>query len=158
LKALGLTLLVIFAALMLYGESGLPDRGDLDAPANRLVTPYYIVNAYSDVGAPNMVTVVLVDYRGFDTLGETVVILAAGLAVLLILRTSYPGPEPDIRRRGRERKIEGGLGQADLDDEGGRASGRRVDQPYRPGPPGATARGQPGAGEDSPGPEGPGVA
>ena len=30
-------------------------------------------------------TAVLADYRGYDTLGETVVILTAGLAVILIL-------------------------------------------------------------------------
>jgi multicomponent Na+:H+ antiporter subunit B len=32
------------------------------------------------------VTVVLADYRGFDTLGETIVVFAAGLACFLILR------------------------------------------------------------------------
>lgn len=117
MKALGFILILVFAGLMLFGQSDLPDRGDLDAPANQEVTPYYIANAYNDVGAPNMVTVVLVDYRGFDTLGETLVIMAAGLAVLLILRSDYRGPEPDARRRQRERKIEGGLGQAVLSDD-----------------------------------------
>ena len=34
-----------------------------------------------------MVTAVLADYRGFDTLGETVVIFTAALGVILILRT-----------------------------------------------------------------------
>ena len=34
---------------------------------------------------PNIVTAVLADYRGYDTLGETAVILTAGLAVMLIL-------------------------------------------------------------------------
>jgi multicomponent Na+:H+ antiporter subunit B len=33
-----------------------------------------------------MVTVILGDYRGFDTLGEEVVILTAGLSTLLLLR------------------------------------------------------------------------
>jgi multicomponent Na+:H+ antiporter subunit B len=113
LKFLGLILMLVFAGLMLYGAADLPDRGDVDAPANRRVTPYYISNAYSDAGAPNMVTVVLVDYRGFDTLGETLVILAAALAVLLIQRSDFGGPI-EMRRR-RERKMEGGLGQADID-------------------------------------------
>lgn len=35
---------------------------------------------------PNVVTVVLASYRGFDTLGETSVIFTAGIAVLLLLR------------------------------------------------------------------------
>jgi multicomponent Na+:H+ antiporter subunit B len=33
-----------------------------------------------------MVTVTLADYRGFDTLGETLVVLTAGMACWLILR------------------------------------------------------------------------
>jgi multicomponent Na+:H+ antiporter subunit B len=35
---------------------------------------------------PNLVTAVLADYRGYDTLGETVVIFSAGMAVILLLR------------------------------------------------------------------------
>ncbi|MDG2380195.1 MAG: DUF4040 domain-containing protein [Pirellulaceae bacterium] len=35
---------------------------------------------------PNVVTVVLASYRGFDTLGETTVIFTAGIAVLILLR------------------------------------------------------------------------
>jgi multicomponent Na+:H+ antiporter subunit B len=33
-----------------------------------------------------MVTVVLADYRGFDTLGETTVVFAGGVAVFFVLR------------------------------------------------------------------------
>jgi multicomponent Na+:H+ antiporter subunit B len=33
-----------------------------------------------------MVTAVLADYRGYDTLGETTVIFTAGLSCLLLLR------------------------------------------------------------------------
>lgn len=35
---------------------------------------------------PNMVTHGLADYRGYDTLGETVVIFTAGVSVILLLR------------------------------------------------------------------------
>ena len=37
------------------------------------------------MGIPNIVTAVLASYRGYDTLGETVVIFTAGLGVLLLL-------------------------------------------------------------------------
>ena len=46
---------------------------------------YYIANTKTDMGIPNLVTGVLASYRGYDTLGETVVIFTAGLGVLLIL-------------------------------------------------------------------------
>ena len=38
-----------------------------------------------DTGLENVVSAVLADYRGYDTLGETVVIFTAGLAALLTL-------------------------------------------------------------------------
>ena len=37
---------------------------------------------------PNMVTAVLADYRGFDTMFETVVVFIAGLALFAILKSS----------------------------------------------------------------------
>lgn len=88
------TLLLLFAALMLYASAGLPNRADPEAPANRdesvAGTPnaasYYIQNAYRDAHTPNIVTVVLADYRGFDTLGEVVVIFAAGMICYLCFR------------------------------------------------------------------------
>jgi multicomponent Na+:H+ antiporter subunit B len=54
--------------------------------------PQYIEEAVEQTHTPNIVTAVLADYRGYDTLGEAVVILTAGLAVILIL--------PLGRRRG----------------------------------------------------------
>jgi multicomponent Na+:H+ antiporter subunit B len=35
---------------------------------------------------PNLVTAILGDYRGYDTMFETVVIYCAGLAVVSVLR------------------------------------------------------------------------
>lgn len=47
---------------------------------------YYIQNAYEDAHTPNIVTVILGDYRSVDTLGEQIVVFTAGLIVILILR------------------------------------------------------------------------
>lgn len=96
MRRLVLVVLLAAAGLLLYGVAELPDLADPAAPPNTdesaAGTPnaanYYIVNAYEDAETPNMVTVTLADYRGFDTLGETTVIFAAGIACLLILRRS----------------------------------------------------------------------
>jgi multicomponent Na+:H+ antiporter subunit B len=80
-----LLMLAAFAILLIYAEGDLPDRGDVQAPANQHVSPYYIQHAEEEVETPNLVSGVLADYRGYDTLGETVVIFAAGMASLLIL-------------------------------------------------------------------------
>lgn len=96
MRRLVLLVLLAFAGLLLYGIGNLPERGDLDAPVNRAesavgspnAATYYVENAYEDAETLNMVTVTLADYRGFDTLGETAVIFAAGIACALVLRRS----------------------------------------------------------------------
>jgi multicomponent Na+:H+ antiporter subunit B len=90
--------LVIFASSLLYAVSALPKHGDPNAPAHRdvsesgRVTPgtYHTRNAYKDAHTPNMVTVVLADYRSFDTLGETAVVFCGCVCVMLILRRKRP--------------------------------------------------------------------
>mgnify|MGYP005851225489 CR=1 FL=1 len=85
-----------FVFVMIFASLDLPYRGDPDNRMNaersiintRVAGNYYIQNAYKDAKTPNMVTVILGDYRGIDTLGEQVVILTAGLITLLILRKS----------------------------------------------------------------------
>ncbi len=78
-------IMLLFVALMLYATTGLPDHADPKAPANTHVTPTYIEDTIKDTHTPNVVTSVLADYRGYDTLGETVVIFTAGLACVLVL-------------------------------------------------------------------------
>jgi multicomponent Na+:H+ antiporter subunit B len=85
--------LASFFALFVYAESDVPARGDPAAPTRRHITPQYIDGAVPQTHTPNIVTAVLADYRGYDTLGETAVILTAGLAVMLIL--------PRATRRGK---------------------------------------------------------
>ena len=85
MKALSVVILGIFLAALLYAEGDLPARGEPEAPANRHVSPYYIERSLSDTKTPNVVTAVLADYRGYDTLGETVVVFVAGLACALVL-------------------------------------------------------------------------
>ena len=79
---------------MIFAASDLPFRGDPDnlMHAQESITgttvkgSYFIQNAYRDARTPNMVTVVLGDYRSIDTFGEQVVIYTAGLITLLVLR------------------------------------------------------------------------
>ena len=85
MKWLAVPIMGLFLALMLYATSGLPGRGDPDAPASIHVSPTYIEKSMEDTETPNIVTAILADYRGYDTLGETIVIFAAGLACVLIL-------------------------------------------------------------------------
>ena len=80
-------LLVCFVVggLLIWASFDLPYIGDINSPIHQHVAPYYIEGAKKDIGIPNIVTAVLASYRGYDTLGETVVIFTAGLGVLLLL-------------------------------------------------------------------------
>lgn len=80
-----LPVLGLFLAVLVYAELDLPRRDQPDAPANLHVSPSYIERSVRDTRTPNIVTSVLADYRGYDTFGETLVLLTAGLAVMLIL-------------------------------------------------------------------------
>lgn len=93
-----------FLGLMLYSSSGLPDRGDPLAPTRTGVASAYIERSLADTETPNVVTAVLADYRSLDTLGETLVIVTAALAVVLVLmRRDEPDetPPPLIGREGK---------------------------------------------------------
>ena len=86
MKLLGFIAVTWFGALLLYISLDLPDLGDQASPANTHVSPYYIEHTLEDTSVPNVVTAVLADYRGYDTLFETAVIFSAGLACFFLLR------------------------------------------------------------------------
>jgi multicomponent Na+:H+ antiporter subunit B len=73
-------------ALLVYATADLPPFGAPGTPVQRHpLTQRYLVDSAREVGLPNTVTSVLASYRGYDTLGETVVIFTAGIGVLLLL-------------------------------------------------------------------------
>ncbi|OOZ39514.1 cation:proton antiporter [Solemya pervernicosa gill symbiont] len=84
-RLIPLIVVAVTGAALIYGTLDAPLLGDANSPANQHVAPRYIEQGPQEVGVPNMVTAVLASYRGYDTLGETVVIFTAGLAVLLLL-------------------------------------------------------------------------
>lgn len=71
--------------LLIFAATGLPALGDPASPANAHVGRAYLEQTPKEIGVPNVVTAVLSSYRGFDTLGETAVIFAAGIGVALML-------------------------------------------------------------------------
>jgi len=76
-----------FVLVMAATVPALPAIGDPTAPvAGGEVTQYYLDNAYKQTDVKNAVTAVLAAYRGFDTLGEAVVVFSAGVVALSVLR------------------------------------------------------------------------
>ncbi len=86
MKVVNLLVVIMTGIVLAYGTMDMPDWGDPDSPANSHVSPKYITDAVETTATPNIVTAVLADYRGYDTLGETAVIFTAGMACILLLR------------------------------------------------------------------------
>jgi multicomponent Na+:H+ antiporter subunit B len=86
LKVFAFVASLLMGALLIYSTEEMPSWGDPESPASRHVSPRYIEKSMEETEVPNLVTSVLADYRSYDTLGETTVIFAAGMAVILLLR------------------------------------------------------------------------
>ncbi|MDQ2823751.1 MAG: monovalent cation/H+ antiporter subunit A [Pseudomonadota bacterium] len=62
-----------------------------EAPAT--ISDFYMARALPDGGGANVVNVLLVDFRGFDTMGEITVLSIVALTVYALLRRFRPAPE-----------------------------------------------------------------
>ena len=82
--------------LLLYGVVRMPLFGSADTLADSEVASFYVTHTLEETGAVNIVTGIILDYRGFDTLGESHVLFVAVSSVLLLL--SVRG-EKDERER-----------------------------------------------------------
>lgn len=96
MKIVALIAVILTGGLLLSVVSHFPAWADPHSPANaNRISQFYITETEELTAVPNLVTAVLADFRGYDTLFETVVIFSAGLAVFAILGRPK-------RKRGRE--------------------------------------------------------
>ena len=86
MKTISLIAGLLIGAALIYGTLDMPKWGDPHSPASSHVSPYYLQHSIEDTATPNVVTAILADYRGYDTLGETAVVFTAGMACILLLR------------------------------------------------------------------------
>ena len=63
------------------------------------ISDYHLANSYEGGGGTNVVNVILVDFRGYDTYGEIIVLGIAGLVIFALMETLLNGP---VSRRLRE--------------------------------------------------------
>ncbi|WP_378941961.1 monovalent cation/H+ antiporter subunit A [Mesorhizobium sp. ANAO-SY3R2] len=62
-------------------------------PSPDTIADFFLEKAYSEGGGRNVVNVILVDFRGFDTLGEITVLGIVALTVFALLRRFRPAPD-----------------------------------------------------------------
>ena len=83
-------------AVLLVTVGNLPSFGGKTNPINNEVSRRYIEQGLEETGAVNIVAGMILDYRAFDTLGESHVLFAAACAVMMLLRLPESG---DARER-----------------------------------------------------------
>lgn len=92
----GLASLLLLVLLLLCVDE-LPDFGSMDSPPNNEVLARYLEDGLEETGALNLVTGLILEYRAFDTFGETMVLLLSMVAALTLLRretSEAPKREP----------------------------------------------------------------
>lgn len=85
-KVLGILFCVLLITILIEAVSDLPPIGAADKPVNNEVSARYIENGLQETGAVNIVTGMILDYRAFDTFGESNVLFIATITVLILLR------------------------------------------------------------------------
>ncbi|MCQ2418396.1 MAG: hypothetical protein MJ085_01305 [Clostridia bacterium] len=91
-------LCTVMIGFLFFTVSELPAFGSSDSPAHNEVTKRYVEQGMAETGAVNTVSGVILDYRAFDTLGESHVLFTATTAVLILLLTAQEEAEPKQQR------------------------------------------------------------
>jgi len=89
-------------ALAIGGGMTLLAYAVMTHPVDGSISEFFLSRAYSEGGGRNVVNVILVDFRGFDTFGEITVLGIVALTVFALLRRFRPslesvGPTPQKR-------------------------------------------------------------
>ena len=71
---------------LLLTVSHLPAYGQYENPVNNEVTERYIEKGMEETGAVNIVAGVILDYRAFDTFGESCVLFVAACSVMMLMK------------------------------------------------------------------------
>lgn len=77
---------VALIVMLVVTVSYLPPVGDPSNPAHNEVVDKYIEDGMQDTGAVNIVAGMILDYRAFDTFGESNVLFIATVVVMLLMR------------------------------------------------------------------------
>ncbi|MBE6948688.1 MAG: hypothetical protein E7456_02460 [Ruminococcaceae bacterium] len=85
-KVMSVVFAVVLIAVLLFTITDLPRFGGEHNPTINEVSERYLEKGMEETGAVNIVTGMILDYRAFDTLGESFVLFTATCAVLILMR------------------------------------------------------------------------
>lgn len=96
-RVLSVVLCFAISAFLLFTVSMLPPFGEADNPVNNEVYERYTEKGIDETGAVNIVAGMILDYRAFDTLGESHVLFIATVCVLILLRLDASSDAEEIK-------------------------------------------------------------
>lgn len=143
---------IIVGLLLVWGTIGMKPYGDPTAPMHTHLAAQFTQKEFKalkyyeaehngtlkpedehtgkkseGIGLPNLVTSILASYRGYDTMGETGVIFAAGVGVILLLSTRRKELEPvEASSTESEPAADSDLDAAQIADTNGSAEGEHA--------------------------------
>ena len=80
-------MVLLTGIVLIYGTLDMPRFGSADSPAQTHLAQTLLQDSVTDMAIPNVVTSILSSYRGYDTLGEAVVVFTACIGVLMLIGT-----------------------------------------------------------------------
>ncbi len=83
----------LFIAIAAGGGMSALAYAVMTRPFPQSISPFFLEKALAEGGGTNVVNVMLVDFRGFDTMGEITVLGAVALTVYALLRRFRPAAE-----------------------------------------------------------------
>ena len=89
--AIGVVIATVIISALLLTVSYLPPYGEYENPVNNEVTERYIEKGMEETGAVNIVAGVILDYRAFDTFGESCVLFVASCSVMMLMKNDKKG-------------------------------------------------------------------
>lgn len=85
-RVISFLIVCLLGVVLLLVVNDMPLLGNEGVPGNNQVTKKYIDNSKEKVKALNVITAILVDFRGYDTLIETIVLFTASISVFTVLK------------------------------------------------------------------------
>ncbi|MBP5354226.1 MAG: hypothetical protein J6Y67_03680 [Lachnospiraceae bacterium] len=100
---LAVLMCLMIIGMLIMNVAYMPPFGSEDSPTNNEVAERYLSRGSEETGVVNTVTGMILQYRAFDTFGETNVLFVAACSVMILL---FMKTEPEAEERKKKRKAE----------------------------------------------------
>ncbi|MDY6827159.1 MAG: hydrogen gas-evolving membrane-bound hydrogenase subunit E [Bacillota bacterium] len=84
---MSITLVALISFMLVLAVTEMPPYGKLDNPTNNYVYERYVTKGVEESGGLNLVSNILIDYRGYDTLMESTVLFTTVVSIMIVWRT-----------------------------------------------------------------------